>query len=244
MGTTELLENYMQPLLRGQRHTCRELVLTALNSGVEPKMLYRELVWPALERVDTLYRQDRINIVEEHMATRITRTIADHLQTRLPRAQRHGRRIIITCAAGEAEEVSAQMCADLFEADGWEVYFPGGGIPQDEIASLVGQLQPEMLMVVGSKPTDVPGVRQMIDYIREINACPTMNILVSGGVFNRAEGLWMEVKADYFAETATEALELACDASPRESEDRIPGAPKKRRRRRRPPLLVEYEGNA
>lgn len=240
----ELLDRYMEPLLTGKRHACRQMVLMALESGHEPHRLYKELIWPAMERVDMLYRQDRINIAEEHMATRITRTIADHLQTRLPRAERHGRKIVVTCASGEAEEVSAQMCADLFEADGWDVYFLGGGIPQDEVSSLVGQLQPDMLMVVGSKPTDVPAVRQMIDYIREINACPTLNILVSGGVFNRADGLWMEVKADYFAETAAEALELATDAEPREAESRIPGAPKKRRRRRRPPLLVGLEGNA
>lgn len=241
---TELLNRYMEPLLSGKRHACRQLVLDALDSGHEPQRLYRELIWPAMERVDMLYRQDRINITEEHMATRITRTIADHLQTRLPRADRHGRRIVVTCSSGEAEEVSAQMCADLFEADGWDVYFLGGGIPQDEIGSLIGQLQPEMLMIIGSKPADVPVVRQMIDYIRDIDACPTLNILVSGGIFNRADGLWQEVKADFFAETAAEALELATDAEPREAEERIPGAPKKRRRRRRPPLLVEMEGHA
>ncbi|MBX3396343.1 MAG: cobalamin-dependent protein [Phycisphaerae bacterium] len=244
MGTSELLERYMEPLLTGQRHVCRELVLKALDSGHEPRQLYRELVWPALERVDTLYRQDRINLIEEHMATRITRTIADHLQTRLPRAARHGRKIVVTCAAGEAEELSAQMCADLFEADGWDVYYLGGGIPQDEIGSLVGQLQPDMLMVVGSKPSDVPLVRQLIDYIRDIGACPAMNILVSGGIFNRADELWKEVKADYFAETAAEALEIGSSAEPRETEERAPGAPKKRRRRRRPPLLAQLEGHA
>jgi hypothetical protein len=65
--------------------------------------------------------------------------------------------------------------------------------------------------------------------------------MVSGGVFNRASGLWREVKADLFAETAGEALEMAADAEPRETELRDPEAPKKRRRRRRPPLLVEME---
>ncbi|MFQ5501114.1 MAG: B12-binding domain-containing protein, partial [Phycisphaerae bacterium] len=145
---------------------------------------------------------------------------------------------------GEPEEISAQMCADLFESDGWEVFFLGGGIPQDEVTSLVGQLQPDMLMIVGSKPTDAPIVRQMIDTIREIDACPKMNVLVSGGVFNRAGGLWKEVKADFFASTASEALEIAGQAAPRPPEKRIPGAPKKRRRRRRPPLLIQAEARA
>ncbi|MCG8405335.1 MAG: B12-binding domain-containing protein [Phycisphaerales bacterium] len=242
MANSKLFTQYMEPLLNGQRETCRKLVLSALDSGVEPRKVYSDLIWPALEHVDKLYREDRINLAEEHMATRINRTVADHVQARLDRATKLGKKIIITCAEGEAEEISAQMCSDLFEADGWDVYFLGGGIPQDEVASLVGRLQPDMLMIVGSKPADAPILRQMIDYIRNIDACPTMNVLVSGGVFSRADGLWREVKADFFAETASEALEIAAQAQPRKAEKRALDAPKKRRRRRRPPLLVQSEG--
>ena len=237
-----LLSQYLDPLLRGQRRACRELIQRAIETGTEPRALYSGLIWPAMEHVESLYRDDRINAAEEHMATRINRTVADHLQTRMDRRPALDRRIVITCASGEAEEFSAQMCADLFEAEGWEVYLLGGGVPHDEIVALVGNVQPHTLLIVGSKPADAPNVRALIDYIREISACPTMNIMVSGGVFNRAGGLWREVKADLFAETASEALELALQAEPRRPELRAPGAPKKRRRRRRPPLLAQLEG--
>jgi len=243
MATSRLFNRYVDPLLKGQRQLCRTLITEALESGVEPESIYQDVVWPAMAHVDRLYREDHINVAVEHMATRINRTIADHIQSRLDRSERNGKRILITSAEGEAEEISAQMCADIFEANGWEVYFLGAGIPHDEMGSLVGQLQPNMLMIVGSKPTDVPGIRQMIDYIREINACPPMNVLVSGGVFNRAEGLWREVKADFFAQTAAEALETALEAAPRTPERRVIGGPKKRRRRRRPPLLAQMEGS-
>lgn len=241
LSTHELLNRYLDPLLQGQRHACREMVISALDQGIHPRNLYQDLLWPAMARVDQLYREDRINLASEHMATRINRTVADHLQTRLDRKSPINRRILITCAADEPEEFSAQMCADLFEADGWEVFFLGGGVPHDETISLVGQLQPHLLLIFGSRPIDAPAVRELIDQVREINACPTMNIMVSGGVFNRAAELWKEVKADLFAETALEALELAGTAEPREPETRIAGAPKKRRRRRRPPLLVQEE---
>jgi hypothetical protein len=36
-----------------------------------------------------------------------------------------------------------------------------------------------------------------------------MMIMVSGGLFNRAEGLWQEMEADLYAETALEALQVA-----------------------------------
>jgi len=134
------------------------------------------------------------------------------------------------------------MCADLFESRGWDVYFLGGGVPNDEVMSLAGQLRPDILLIFGTQPAGVPGVRHLIDMIRDIGANPTMNIMVSGGVFNRADGLWKEVHADLFARTAAEAIPIAEAAKPRPPELRTPGEPKKRRRRRRAPVVGSVGG--
>src|SRR5207302_493069 len=122
----------------------------------------QRLIWPAMEEIDRLYREDLINIAVEHMATRINRVLADQLQAYLPRGEVNGRSILIACADDEPEELGAQMCADLFEADGWNVYFVGGGVPHDEILALVGQLRPSLLLIFGSKPTDAPRARELV----------------------------------------------------------------------------------
>ena len=236
------LDAYLAPLLAGNRVACREFVMGRLEKVGNPTALYRDLLWPAMERVEHLYRTDKINAGAEHMATRINRSIADQLQVHLEPREANGKRILISCADGEPEELGAQMTADLFEANGWEVYFLGGGVPNDEIHSLVGQLRPDLLLIFGTQPTGVPGVRHLVDLIREIGVNPTMNIMVSGGVFNRAEGLWKEVNADLFSTTASQAIPMAEAAAPRMPSERPAGPPKKRRRRRRPPLLAISDG--
>jgi len=241
MPPSALVEEYMGPLLAGNRTACRQFVLGELERIPDPSSLYHELIWPAMERVEKLYRADRINIASEHMATRINRAIADQIQLRLPKAEPIGKRILIACADGEPEELGAQMCADLFESRGWNAYFLGGGVPNDEILSLVGQLRPDVLLLFGTQPAGVPGVRRLVDLIREIGVNPTMNIMVSGGVFNRADGLWKEVNADLAAKTARQAIEIAEAAAPRTPAPPKPGAPKKRRRRRRPALITAGE---
>jgi methanogenic corrinoid protein MtbC1 len=241
MPPSPLVEEYMGSLLAGNRTACRQFVLGELERIPDPSSLYHELIWPAMERVEKLYRADRINIASEHMATRINRAIADQIQLRLPKAEPIGKRILIACADGEPEELGAQMCADLFESRGWNAYFLGGGVPNDEILSLVGQLRPDVLLLFGTQPAGVPGVRRLVDLIREIGVNPTMNIMVSGGVFNRADGLWKEVNADLAAKTARQAIEIAEAAAPRTPAPPKPGAPKKRRRRRRPALITAGE---
>ena len=238
MRTPSDLDAYVSHLLAGDRVACREFIQERLTPAKEPPTVYHELLWPAMERVDKLYRSDRINVATEHMATRINRSIADQIQLSLKRAESLGKRILIACADGEPEELGAQMCADLFEAGGWDVYFLGGGVPNDEILALIGQLRPDILLIFGTQPAGVPGVRRLIDLLNDVGTNPTMNVMVSGGVYNRADGLWKEINADLFAKTAREALRVAETAEPKEPTVKVAGAPKKRRRRRRPPWLA------
>jgi len=66
----------------------------------------------------------------------------------------------------------------------------------------------------GTAPKQAPDVRRLIDTIKSVNAWPDMRIMVSGGLFDRAEGLWQEMEADLYAATPLDALELASSETP------------------------------
>lgn len=227
------LIRYLQPLLAGRRAECFELIAAALQTCTPAEELICDVVWPAMAQIERLFRDDRINTATEHMACRINRTIADQLQAHLPKSPPNGRRVVIACADGPHEELGAQMVGDLFQANGWEVYFLGGGVPDDEILLTLGQLRPHLMLIFGAQPEAVPNTRAVIERIRDVGTCPTMNIVVTGGIFNRADGLWREIGADAFCETLRGVLALANELGPR-----VPHAPrlglvKKRRRRRK-----------
>lgn len=78
------------------------------------------------------------------------------------------------------------MTADLFEGEGWSVWFLGSGVPNDEILEMLGKVKPDVLCIYGTQATGVPNVRRLIETTREIGAYEQMQILVTGGVFNRA----------------------------------------------------------
>lgn len=237
MDLSQLLHRYLEPLVAGDRQACRSVINETLQQGADPKRLYRELMWPAMQRIEELYRGDRIDKATEHMATRINRVVLDQLQGRLvARVTPANRSVIVCCAAGEPEELGAQLSADLFEAEGWRVYLVGGGIPNDELVALVNRMRPDLLLIYGTRPEGVPEAKRLVDRIREINAVPAMNIMLCGGVFGRADGLWEEIKADMMAPCPSDAIRMAMQADVRLHEARDPAAPKKRRRQK-PPLL-------
>lgn len=232
MEFAELFKQYLEHLFAGKRCEARELVFAAQDRGVPAVKLIKNIVWPAMEQVEKLYAGNHISRIMEHMACRINRMIADQLHLYLAREPKHGRRIVIACGDGETEELGAQITTDIFEADGWSVWFVGAGVPNDEVLQFVGKVRPDILCIYGAKPASVPGIRQLIGIIREINVCPDMQVMVAGGVFGRAEGLSDEVKADLFAKDAASALDAANDHPVRLAKPDVPQPGRRRKRRR------------
>jgi methanogenic corrinoid protein MtbC1 len=181
----------------------------SLSHGVSEYDLLTKLIWPTMELVQTLYREDRITQSTLNLATRLNRTLTDQLASKLPRAASNGRKVLIFCGDAEPEELGGQLCADLFESDGWTVRFCGGGVPNDEVLKLIGDQRPDLLVMYGTLPSAVPAVRKLIDYLREVNSCPDMQVMCCGGIYKRAEGLAEEIGADLFAPDAASAVAVA-----------------------------------
>jgi methanogenic corrinoid protein MtbC1 len=200
---------YLEPLLAGDRNACRQVIDETLASGISAGELLTSLVWPAMEHVQALYRQDRISQCCMNLATRLNRSVTDQIAAKLARKESNGRSALIFCGNAEPEELGGQITADLFEADGWLVKFAGGGVPEDEVLKLIGEFRPDLLILFGTLPSGMPAVRKLIDYLREVNSCPQMQILCCGGIYKRAEGLAEEIGADLYAPDAPEALAVA-----------------------------------
>lgn len=203
----EHLTRYMDALLKGDRIGCRGVVEEILHTGMPANHVYLDVIWPVMGEIERLFRADKISSAQEHFASRINRTIVDQLQNKLPRKSMREKKIAICCAGTEAAELGAQIMTDLLESDGWEVRFLGAGVSNDEVLEFAGDYRPDVLMIYGTIPQDAPEVRRLIDTIREVNSWPEMKIMVSGGLFNRAEGLWEEIGADMFAASPAEAVE-------------------------------------
>jgi len=222
MIQNEVFERYLENLLRGDRKACRSVIEQVLQTGTPAASVYVDVIWPVMVEIEKLQRAEKITPAQEHLATRINRTLVDQLQNKLPCRPWRSKKIVICCAEQELQELGAQMMADLFESDGWEVKFLGGGLTNEDILTYTSEYSPDILLIYGSTPKQAPSIRQLIDTIKAINARPNMKIMVSGGLFNRADGLWEEIGADLFAPNAVEAVRLASNPDQCQSSQEIP----------------------
>ncbi|MHC4108881.1 MAG: cobalamin B12-binding domain-containing protein [Planctomycetota bacterium] len=201
------VERLFEVLIRGDRAAANELIRETRAAKMSPEELAHDVYWSVLEMLNTLYRADQLATLAHHYATRLLRRLVDQAQAEYEQKPRRQRKILMFCGRADADELEAQLVADLAEADGYEVYFGGAGIANDEILAEIGVQRPDLLLFFASGPSDAPNIRQLIDTIRKIDACPNIQIVVGGGVFNRAEGLAEEIGADLWAKTPRELLE-------------------------------------
>jgi len=230
MTMAELFKQYLEHLFVGKRCEARELIFAAHDRGITASKLLKMVLWPAMEQIDKLHRADEISLIVEHMAMRINRMLADQLCGFLARKPKSGKRMVIVSGSREVEELGAQMTADLFEGEGWSVWFPGSGVPNDELLEFVGRIRPDVLCLYAPLPQDVPNIRNLISLIRSVGACQEMQILACGGVFNRAPGLAEEIKADLYAPSAADAQKVVEGHPVRVP---LPDVPEPGRRRKR-----------
>lgn len=206
-----ITERFYTALISGDRAAAREIMGDIFAQDPSPEKVVEHLIWPVLDTIQKDYRKDQLTNLAYHYATRMLRSITDQLQIRYEQKARNGEKVMLVCGAEESEELAGQLAADLLEAAGYTVFFTGGGIANDEIVAQLNDLQPQRLVVFGAIPATVPQTRQLIDRMHDIGACEQTQVIVGGGVFNRAEGLAEEIGADLWALDPLELVEVMDD---------------------------------
>jgi methanogenic corrinoid protein MtbC1 len=210
-----LIERFFTAAISGDRAAARQIMDEVFTADVPAERVASHLLWPTLHQVQTARRSDQLTQLAYNFATRLLRSTADQLQMRYESHARRDQTVLVVSGAEESEELTGQLAADLLEADGYTVYYAGGGVANDEVVEQIAQLRVDKLVVFGSIPATVPETRLLIDRLHEIGACPTVQIIVGGGVFNRAEGLAEEIGADLWASDPIELVHTIAENTQR-----------------------------
>ena len=216
MNQEVVVERLFEKLITGNRAGAREIVRETAEEGASAEEIAKHVYWPVLDMINSLYRADQLSTLSHHYSTRLLRSLVDQAQGSYAQKPARGRTILMFSGSSEADELAGQVVADLLEADGYEMCFGGGGVAADEILAEVGARNPDILLMFASAPGDAPQIRRLIDTIRSVAAHPNLQIVVGGGVFNRADGLAEEIGSDLWAKDPHELLRrLAAEPSRR-----------------------------
>lgn len=171
-------EAYLSALLKGNRAECSQIVQQFLASNSSLLDIYEEVMKPALYEVGRMWEANMISVAREHIAKAITEGIMNELYALISPARKTPYRVLLTCVENEPHQVGIKMVSDIFEAQGWDAFFVGSGIPPSELLAAIHEFHPHLIAISLSVFLNYKGLVTLMKLIREHH--PEMPLLIGG----------------------------------------------------------------
>ena len=204
-----LAREYLDALLKGERHLASRKILDAVECAVPVKELYLHVFQPVLYEVGRLWQVNEISVAQEHYCTAATQLIMSQLYTYIFATEKSAGTLVSTCVAGDLHEIGVRMVTDFFEMDGWNTFYLGANMPAKAVVETLMQRNAVMLCISATISNHLGAVGELIQRVHAEPGCRAVKILVGGYPFNVAPDLWKKLDADGSALNAQEAILLA-----------------------------------
>lgn len=181
---------YFDALLKGNRDKCAEIVNSLLKEKVEAIDLYENLFQRSMYRIGKLWDQNKICVAEEHIATYITDTLVDVVCSKLNKAGKKNKTIVITCVEKEFHCIGAKIIVDYFEFIGWDVIMLGANTPVSELLRVIENNKPDLIGISNSFYLNVLRLLKFIEAIK--NKYPEQKIIVGGQALSEGKDNLLE----------------------------------------------------
>ena len=155
-------KRYLNALLEGDEGGAASAVMSVVTAGASIPEVYVRILTPAMKRMGELWRENKISIAQQKLATEITLNQMDKLRSLGVTKQKSPYRALVCCVTGEMHSTGARMAADLFRLEGWSVDFLGADVPAEDIVAMVKNRRPHLLALSVTMKPNLKYVRTLL----------------------------------------------------------------------------------
>lgn len=132
VDVTDLLDQCIDSVSGFNSARLESLLFTA-SIKLSRRSLLEELVGPLLTEIGELWRDGRIKVAHEHLASAVIRSFLGNLYYQ-SRSKPGAPGIVCATPTSQVHELGALMVAVTADSEGWNTTFLGADIPADDIA--------------------------------------------------------------------------------------------------------------
>jgi len=206
----ELAQQYLQHLLRGERHLASQLILDAVeNQGVDIREIYLDVFQYTQYEIGRLWQMNQISVAQEHYCTAATQLIMSQLYIYIFSTEKLNKTMVATCVGGDLHELGVRMVADFFEMEGWDTYYLGANTPTFSVLRELRERGADLLAISVTMTFHIRAAEALINAVRADEKCRHVKIMVGGHPFNLEPTLWERIGADGYSRNAQEAIAVS-----------------------------------
>jgi methanogenic corrinoid protein MtbC1/DNA-binding XRE family transcriptional regulator len=196
---------YINDIVEGNNSKINQAIEQMIKDGWNISDIYNHIFIPAQHQIGELWKQGKINIAQEHLATEITFQQMEKVRAAFTPSTRLAYKAVVSSIEGDRHAIGAKMVADLFYINGWQVDFLGANIPKHDLVEFICERRPEIVGLSVTLNKNLIHVTQIIKMIRSLS--PNSKILVGGRAITKDTK--DNVDADIIADNAFDGVEKA-----------------------------------
>lgn len=200
---------YLDYLLEGKRRGATLLVTELIEKGVSVENIYQYIFQVSQYEIGRLWQCNKITVAHEHYCTAATQQIMSGLYQYIFSTKRKGQTLVACSVSAELHELGIRMVTDFFELDGWDTYYLGANMPDNQLIESLKEHKADVLALSVSFPIHVSKAASLVKKIRNDKDLNKLIIMVGGYAFLINPDLYIKVGADAFAKNAKQAIEKA-----------------------------------
>lgn len=200
-------DEFLSYLLEADFDSALKFTDKLIKSADDIEKFYLKIVQPALYDVGNLWEIGKISVAEEHLATAIVGRIMANIYTKFPKTKKKAKAVVAS-SPNEFHELGGRIVADFLEIDGWDVYYLGANVPEQELIKLIKKTKPKILALSVTMPFNIEKATIAINSVKKLKGVKP-KIIVGGIAFNLIPDIYKKIGADFWAPDAKKAVEIA-----------------------------------
>lgn len=202
----ELRKGLYDAVLNGNARKAEEVTKLALEAGVDPVVLIKECVTPAMEEVGAKFECNEYFVPELLIAMRAMKSAVALIAPHLSSGQSAGR-VVIGTVHGDLHDIGKNLVAAMLQGCGFEVVDLGVDVPAERFVEVVQQQDGSVLAMSALLTTTMTQMREVIQALKTAGVREKVKVMIGGAPITQQYA--DEIGADGYSDNASSAVSLA-----------------------------------
>jgi len=209
MQKNEILENLKSAVIEGDEDKARESAMEALQANIDPLEAMQMGLAKGTDAVGEQFERGEAYLPELMMAGDAFKAAMEVLNPEIKRQQQDVEdvgTVVITTVKGDLHSIGKNIVATVLETNGFKVVDVGVDKGALEIIQEAEKANADAIGLSALMSTTMPGQKEVIDALIELNLRDKYRVIVGGGPVTQA---WAdEIGADGYGKDAVAAVGL------------------------------------
>jgi excisionase family DNA binding protein len=187
-GNYDYLNSYLlTQALKSNRDSVQQL-LTGLYLGQYPlHEIYDNLLTPVLHEIGNRWIQNKLNIIEEHIASQIIRDAIIRLQGIIRVSKKKIGNVLCLNLSYELHDISLKMVQNILELRGFKTFYSGQKTPHFDLEQMLLKINANRLYIASTVIGDIEKDQNEINVLYDLCKNNSIDIFVGGMGFEKID---------------------------------------------------------